>query len=418
MVGNYGSFLSARIAYFLNLTGPNIVIDTACSSSLVAIHQACQSIILGESEMAIAGGVSLLATPNFHIACSKSEMLAADGKCRAFDDGASGMVTGEAVGVVVLKSMSAAISDGDHIYGVIKGSAVNYDGRTNGITAPSAISQTRLETEVYDKFHIDPENISYVEAHGTGTKLGDPIEVMALTDAFRKYTDKRQYCAIGSVKSNIGHTLTAAGVASLIKVLLCMKNNQLVPSINYSVCNQHINLKESPFFVNTQLRSWTSEYEKPRIAAISSFGLSGTNCHMIVQEAPVQLSERIRKERPCYLIPISARNEGTLMRKIQDLYDWLEGKPDVWIGDIAYTLQTGRCHLIYRGALLTKDVSELRKQLAEILQTGKTEGYLFGKAKGNMDEEDLDRCEGIIQALNSAEGKQYYTCLRQIQENI
>ncbi|WP_268626489.1 type I polyketide synthase [Paenibacillus alvei] len=278
------AYLPGRVSYCLNLTGPCMAIDTACSSSLVAVHQACQSLRSGESEMALAGGVNILVSPEIHIMTSQGGMLAKDGKCKTFDDSADGFVPGEAVCAVVLKPMEKAVHDGDYIYGVIKGSGINQDGKTNGLTAPSRQAQCNLETYVYDMYGIDPAVITYVEAHGTGTKLGDPIEVSALTEAFRKYTVKRQYCAIGSVKTNIGHTLAAAGIAGLIKVLLCMKYKTLVPSLHFNRENEHLNLKESPFFVNTEKRQWNTAGEERRTAALSSFGLSGTNCHMVIQE--------------------------------------------------------------------------------------------------------------------------------------
>ncbi|MDF2859001.1 MAG: hypothetical protein K0Q87_4852, partial [Neobacillus sp.] len=282
MTGNSNSILAARIAYLLNLKGPAIQLDTACSSSLVAAHLACQSLINGETDMMLAGGVSLYLTENSYIKMSNAGMLSSDGKCKTFDNKADGFVPGEGVGVVVLKLLENAIRDNDHIYGVIKGSGINQDGKTNGITAPSAESQKALELEVYRKFNINPESISYVEAHGTGTKLGDPIEVQALSDAFKVYTDKLQFCGIGAVKTNIGHTSAAAGVASLIKVLLSFAHKQIPPSLNFEEENDHIGFRNTPFYVNTQLREWKSS--TPRRAAVSSFGFSGTNAHLVLEE--------------------------------------------------------------------------------------------------------------------------------------
>lgn len=296
--GTSSAILSARISYLLNLKGPSISIDTACSSSLVAIHQACQSLRLGESDMALAGGARLMFTPTLHIQTSKMNMLSHSGRCWTFDDRADGTIMSEGVGVVVLKPLRAAIKDGDHIYGVIKGSGVNQDGKTNGITAPSAQSQRDLELDVYRRFGIDPSDITYVEAHGTGTKLGDPIEVKALTESFREYTDKKQFCAIGSVKTNIGHTTMAAGVASVIKVLLSMQHQQIPPSINYEIPNEHIDFASSPFRVNTELCKWDVPYGKKRMAAVSAFGFSGTNCHIVIEEAPTinEMSEYLEGE--------------------------------------------------------------------------------------------------------------------------
>ena len=237
-------------------------------------------------------------TPTLHIQTSKMNMLSHSGRCWTFDDRADGTIMSEGVGVVVLKPLRAAIKDGDHIYGVIKGSGVNQDGKTNGITAPSAQSQRDLELDVYRRFGIDPSDITYVEAHGTGTKLGDPIEVKALTESFREYTDKKQFCAIGSVKTNIGHTTMAAGVASVIKVLLSMQHQQIPPSINYEIPNEHIDFASSPFRVNTELCKWDVPYGKKRMAAVSAFGFSGTNCHIVIEEAPTinEMSEYLEGE--------------------------------------------------------------------------------------------------------------------------
>ncbi|MEM7125458.1 MAG: SDR family NAD(P)-dependent oxidoreductase [Chloroflexota bacterium] len=280
------AILAARISYFLDLKGPNLVIDTSCSSSLVAVHQACQSILSGESEMALAGGVHLLATPRAQVLCSKNGMLAPDGRCKPFDDQANGIALGEGVGVVILKPLANAINDGDHIYGVIKGSGINQDGLTKGITAPSALSQRELETQVYAKAGINPDTITLVEAHGTGTKLGDPIEIHALTEAFQAHTSRKGYCALGSVKSNIGHTSTAAGVAGLIKVLLALKHQQIPPALHYETPNSHVSLAETPFTINTTLKAWATKDNLPRRAAVSSFGFSGTNAHLVLEEYP------------------------------------------------------------------------------------------------------------------------------------
>ena len=284
--GVSSSILAARISYLLNLKGPSISVDTACSSSLVALHLACLSILNGDCEMALAGGVRLMFTPTLFLQTSKMEMLSKTGNCYAFDHRADGTIMSEGCGVVVLKPLQKAIEDGDYIYGVIKGSGTNQDGKTNGITAPSAQSQTQLELDVYERYGINPREISLMEAHGTGTSLGDPIEVKALTDAMRKYTTDLQFCSIGSVKTNIGHATMAAGVISLIKVLLAMKHKEIPPLLNYEKENDKIHFEESPFFVDTKLRPWTVENGKKRVAAISAFGFSGTNCHVVVEEAP------------------------------------------------------------------------------------------------------------------------------------
>jgi polyketide synthase PksN len=363
--GNEGSILPARISYFLNLKGPSVAVNTACSSSLVAIHLGCQSIVTGESEMVIAGGVYISSLPNFYVMASNAEMLSPDGHCNAFDNDANGFVPGEGVGVVVLKSLEAALRDGDHIYGVIKGSGINQDGKTNGITAPSPLSQSELEASVYQKFGIDPETIDYIETHGTGTKLGDPIEIEALTNAFRRYTAEKQFCAVGSVKTNIGHAATAAGVAGVIKVLLSLKNKKIPPSLNFKRENEHINFKDSPFYVNTRLAEWKAENGQPRRATVSSFGFSGTNAHLVIEEAPLREFPN-RSEKPGYLIPLSAKTEAALYHKIKDLGDWLnnEASSDS-LGDISYTLWVGRSHFPVRLVLIARDLAELEKMIAE-----------------------------------------------------
>ncbi len=286
MVGPVSSMLAARVSHFLNLKGPSMAVDTTCSSSLVALHMACQSLHSGESELAIAGGVYVRFSPLLYILASRSGALSPDGQCKAFDNDADGFGIGEAVAALILKPLPKALADRDHIYGVIKSSGINHDGRTNGILAPNGKSQMELELEVYRRGNIHPETLDYIEAHATGTKLGDPIEVDALTAAFRRYTNRKRFCPIGTVKSNIGHCVTASGVAGLVKVLLSMRHELLPPSLLCKRENEHIDFENSPFFVNKELRPWRREEGKARRAAISSFGFSGTNCHVVVEEPP------------------------------------------------------------------------------------------------------------------------------------
>lgn len=278
------SILASRISYFLNLNGPSVSLDTACSSSLVAIHEACRSIQAGDSSLAIAGGVRLIMTPDLLIQSTNAGIMSPTGKCRAFSQDADGIVLGDGVGAIVLKDYEKAKEDHDHIYGVIRASGVNQDGRTNGITAPSAQSQTRLEQKVLKQANVNPEEITLVETHGTGTKLGDPIEVSALKETFGKYTQKKNYCALSSVKANIGHVSMAAGVAGVIKVLLAMKNKMIPPQIHVNQINEHIDLDNSPFYINRELKEWKTEGNQPRIATVSSFGFSGTNCYIVLEE--------------------------------------------------------------------------------------------------------------------------------------
>ncbi len=367
--GTESSILPARLSYFLNLKGPSVAVNTACSSSLVAIHLACQSILNGESEMAVAGGAFIAITPYFYIASSNAGMLSPEGKCKTFDNSADGFVPGEGVGVVVLKSLNAALRDGDNIYGIIKGSGINQDGKTNGITAPSTLSQTELELEVYKKCDINPETINYVETHGTGTKLGDPIEIEALTNAFRKYTDKKQFCAVGSVKTNIGHTSAAAGVSSVIKVLLALKNGKIPPSLNFKEENKHINFTDSPFYVNSQLKEWNSKSGYPKRAAVSSFGFSGTNAHLVIEEPPQVDFSTSKDIKTNYFIPVSAKSEASLKGILEDMCKWLEDvhEPSL-LAHISYTLCARRSHFAVRTALVADSLDTLKLKLKEAVQ--------------------------------------------------
>lgn len=422
-LGNSCSILAARISYVLDLKGPSMAIDTSCSSSLVAVHLACQSIRSGESTLAIAGGVALMTTPSAYVALSKTGMLSPDGRCKAFDNRADGFVLGEGVGAVVLKSLEASLRDGDHVYGVIKGSALNYDGRTNGITAPSAPSQTAVECEVYEKYHIHPETIGYVEAHGTGTELGDPIEVEALTHAFRMYTDRKQYCPIGSVKTNIGHATAAAGIASLIKVLLCLSHKKLVPSLHFGSENDHIKFADTPFYVNPELIDWEAEEGEPRRAAVSSFGFSGTNAHMVIEEAPIDKPKSPHGLKPYYLVPLSAKTEAALSHKIDDLAHWLEADGSRHsIVDIAYTLHTGRSYLPVRSALIVRDHDHLRQTIKDIREGHGSDHYVMNDAPGKSSKlehalrELGKRLIDELQAVGTLGDEEYQEKLRSVAE--
>jgi len=366
--GGTSSILAARISYFLNLQGPCIAIDTACSSSLVAISSACDSLISGASDMALAGGVYVMTGPEMHVKTAQSGMLSQDGKCHTFDQEANGFVPGEGVGVVMLKRLEDAEKDNDKIYGVIQGWGVNQDGRTNGITAPNTESQIALEQDVYDRFEINPEEIQLIEAHGTGTKLGDPIEIEALKRSFKKYTEKNDYCALGSVKSNIGHCLTAAGVAGFMKVLLAMQHKKLPPTINYNKLNEHISLENSPFYINDSLNDWNVEEGVPRQAAISAFGFSGTNSHMVLGE---YITKRVPKERvevitqnQKYLVPISAKTTEQLEEMAVNLRDYIQkDQASIDLVGMSYTLQIGREAMEERLGFMVKSVDELVSKL-------------------------------------------------------
>lgn len=374
-VGNTNSILAARISYCLNLKGPSLAVDTACSSSLVAVYLACERLRLYPDEMALAGGVSLMCTPHTHILLGKGGMLSPDGRCKTFSQGADGFVPAEAVGVVVLKPLKAALRDGDRIHGVILGIDVNQDGKTNGITAPSAPSQAALEREVYAKAGITPDTIGYVETHGTGTRLGDPIEVTALADAFGRAGD----CSLGSVKTNIGHALAAAGMASLIKTLLCLKHRKLVPTLNIDRLNEEIDFAATPLRLSTKLSDWTVTSVGPLRAAVSSFGFSGTNAHMVVEEAPDRGTPP--SQRPAWLIPLSAKTPAALERRIDELLAWVQ-RHTFDLADLAYTLLRGRSHFLCRSALVVRDAAEL-VELLEVARSESSSDAVFLQSSGS-----------------------------------
>jgi polyketide synthase PksN len=363
ITGNSASIAAARLAYHLNLKGPAIAVDTACSSSLVATHLAIQALANREIDLALAGGVSLYLTPETYAGMCAAGMLSRDGRSRPFDDLADGFVPGEGVGAVVLKRLADAERDGDRIHGVIIGSGINQDGRTNGITAPSVSSQIELEREVYARAGVDPRTVSYVEAHGTGTKLGDPIELEALAKVFREHTADTAFCGIGSVKSNIGHTSAAAGVAGLHKVLLSLRHRQLAPTLHFERPNEHFDFAASPFRVVTEAEPWTADPDAPRRAAVSSFGLSGTNAHLVVQE----YRPAARSPEPVgpALVVLSARDEERLRDQAARLAAWLrrpEGAATA-LPDLAYTLQVGRDAMTSRLAVAAESTAALAERL-------------------------------------------------------
>ena len=383
--GNHGSVIPARISYFLNLRGPAIAVDTACSSSLVATHLACQSLRSGETDMALAGGVFVQSTPEFYELANKAGMLSPTGRCHTFDARADGFVPGEAVAVIVLKRLGDALADGDHICGVICGSATNQDGRSNGITAPSAKSQEMLERQVYERFDIDPETIQLVEAHGTGTDLGDPIEFEGLNRAFRHYTARKGFCAIGSVKTNIGHAAMAAGIAGVVKILLSLEHRQMPPSLHFEVENREIRFEGSPFYVNTQLRAWEVGQAGVRRAAVSSFGFSGTNAHMMIESAPP--ADRSHRQEAGYVVALSARSSSQLRRQVENMVAFCEANADVDLGNLSYTLLLGRRYCAHRLAVVATSVPEMLDYFRQWLECGSSRQVLTAVL------EDTDRRE-------------------------
>ncbi len=363
--GSAPSILANRLSYFLNLRGPSVSINTACSGSLVAIHQACQSLRSGESTMAIAGGVSVNLLPDGNIFFSKAGALSPDGRCKAFAADANGIVRSEGVGIVVLKPLAQAIADGDHIHAVIVGSAVNSDGRTNGIMAPNQESQEAVLRAAYDAAGLEPRQVQYIEAHGTGTSLGDVIEAEALGRVVGVGRPADQPCLLGSVKSNIGHTESAAGVAGVIKVALALQKRQLPPSIHCATPNPLIPFDKLALAVQQRHGPWPETNGAPALAGVSGFGFGGTNAHVVLQEyqPPVRQPSAAPAAGP-YLLPISGHTPAALRARAADYLRVLQGAAPPRLDSLAATLAARRTHHAYRMALVGDTHAELADQLA------------------------------------------------------
>ncbi|TVP65179.1 MAG: polyketide synthase, partial [Nodularia sp. (in: Bacteria)] len=362
LIGNDKDFLSTRVSYKLNLTGPSLTIQTACSTSLVATTLACQSLLNYQCDMAVAGGASIRVPQKTGYLHQEGGILSPDGHCRAFDAKAKGTIIGNGVGVVLLKRLSDAIADRDHIYAVIKGSAINNDGSGKvGYTAPSVNGQAEAIAEAIALANVAPETITYIETHGTGTALGDPIEISALTNVFRAETEKTGFCAIGSVKTNIGHLDAAAGVTSLIKTALALQHKLIPPSLNFEEPNPEIDFANSPFYVNTQLTQWNAT-STPRRAGISSLGIGGTNAHVILEEAPSLREQRSgsagEQGKNYQLLLLSAKTDSALETATQNLAQHLKQHPELNLADVAYTLQVGRGVFNYRRILICQNTQE------------------------------------------------------------
>ncbi len=356
--------IAMRISYMFNLRGPSYTLYTACSTSLVAIHLGFQAVLSGECDIALAGGVTIMLPQERGYIYSEGMISSPDGHTRSFDAEAKGLVSGNGVGVVVLKTLEDAIRDRDHIYAVIKGSAINNDGnRKIGYTASSIKGQEALLKEVYRTAEVDTESIMFVECHGSATPLGDPVEVEALRRSF--HHKKGNYCGIGSVKSNIGHCDCAAGVASFMKTVLALQHHVIPPNINFKTPNPKIDFEDSPFYVVTELREWKND-KYPLRAGVNSLGLGGTNAHVILQEAPPQDEADISSPgRDYYILTLSAKTPTALDKMTQNLLHYLKKHPDVNLADVAYTLQEGRAAFPYRRAFVCSSIEEAIKLLSE-----------------------------------------------------
>ena len=356
--------LPTRVSYKLDLEGPSIAVQTACSTSLVAVHLACQGLLAGECDMALAGGISVNVPQKVGYLYQKSGIASPDGHCRAFDADARGTVGGSGVGIVLLKRLEEARVDGDHIVAVIKGTAINNDGANKvGYTAPRVEGQAKVIRAAHVAAGVDPGSIRYVEAHGTGTPMGDPIEVTALTHAFRAGTDRNGFCAIGSVKTNIGHLDAAAGIAGLIKTALALSHKQIPPSLHFSSPNPEIDFVRTPFYVNTKLSDWTS-HDSPRRAGVSSFGLGGTNAHVVMEEAPPVDREFHPVDKRPRLIVLSAKSETALNEMTIRFAAYLQQHPMAEPVDVAYTLQIGRKAFPHRRWAVADTIESVTRALS------------------------------------------------------
>lgn len=415
MKGNYRfsetSFASIanRVSFFLNLHGPSIAIDTMCSSSLVTVHMACESIRRGECDWAIAGGVNLSLHPIKYFMLSQKRFASSDGRCRTFGELGDGYVPGEGVGAVLLKPLKKAVQDKDNIYAVIKGSAINHGGKTNGYTVPNPIAQSEVILKALRKANINPRTISYVEAHGTGTALGDPIEINGLNMAYKNYTNDKQYCSIGSVKTNIGHLESAAGIASLTKVLLQMKNKQLVPSLHSDELNSLIEFKDSPFQVQHELENWKCPVIKedgikkiyPRRAGISAFGAGGVNTHIILEEYENNQVTSNSQEKDKHIFILSAKKRHVLKEYAKEFVSFLGGhlrnNKDISLRDIAYTLQIGRTEMEERIAFIATNINEIIEKLL-LYTEGRMnlEDFYQGNAMSVGQNSDAEQAKGNV----------------------
>ena len=371
VIGNLPAALAGRIAYTLDLRGPALVIDTACSSSLVAVTEAYGKVLSGEVDYALAGGINFFYLEDA-LGATDIGIIAPDGKAKAFDDSANGTGFGEGGGIVLLKRLEDALADGDHIHAVIRGGAVNQDGGlSNGLTAPSPQAQTAVILRAWQEADITPEALQYIEAHGTGTKLGDPIEIQGITDAFRKITDRKQFCHLGTVKTNIGHLVSAAGIAGLTKCVLGLRHKKIFPSLHFNRPNALIDFAASPVVVNTKLHEWEPvDAQTPRRCGVSSFGLSGTNAHLVLEEAPTPPVPTPKPQSPAEeLITLSAKTPAALARHVENLRRHLESSA-VALTDLAYTLNVGRDAYSCRFACVVRSAEELVVRLQEASAQG------------------------------------------------
>ncbi|WNG36475.1 type I polyketide synthase [Archangium violaceum] len=379
--GSANCIVANRLSYLLDLRGPSMALDTACSSSLVAVHSAVQSLRSGECRVALAGGVNVMLSPEITVALCRSRMLSADGRCKTFDARADGYVRGEGCGVVVLKLLSDALTDKDRILAVIRGSAVNQDGRSNGLTAPNLLAQQALLRQALANAQVRPEEVSLIEAHGTGTSLGDPIEVDALRQVYGG-TRSEATCALGSVKTNIGHLEAAAGIAGFIKTVLSLRHQTIPPHLHFRELNPNVPLAGSSFYIPTAPRAWEPGPVGRRLAAVSSFGFGGTNAHVVLEEAPVLPQPAATGvERPAHVLTLSARRPESLRALAGRYAEHLARAPEPSVADVCFSAYTGRAHFEHRAAVVGSTVAELRESLTALAEGGEAVGLSRGQVE-------------------------------------
>ncbi len=406
--GSQLSVLAGRLSYLLGLRGPSLIVDTACSSSLVALHLACQSLRAGECELALAGGVNLILLPEITVANSRARMLARDGRCKTFDGSADGYVRSEGCGVVVLKKLSDAQAAGDRILAVIRSTAVNQDGQSAGLTAPSGPAQEELIKQALAQASLDPSAIDYVEVHGTGTELGDPIELKALGGVFASAKSHEHPLLIGSVKTNIGHLESAAGIAGLIKVIVALEHGEIPPHLHLRERNPHVAWQSLPFDIPTSVRPWPRG-DRRRIAGVSSFGFSGTNAHVIVEEAPAQVVVEAAA-RSLQIVTLSAKSGAALREMAAKHADHLAAQPDLALSDLSHTTTVGRSHFQERLAVVsssTDDVAAALRAFADGSELPARCAHGVGS---------IERAEPEIAFLFTGQGSQYAGMGRRLYE--
>ena len=367
-------FIPNRISFHLNLKGPSIAIDTLCSSSLVAIHEACKSILNDECSMALAGGVYIHFSAQHYVLLSKMNVLSKEGRCKTFDENANGIVSGEGIGMLLLKPVEKAIEDRDNIHAVIKGAVINNDGRSSRFTTTNAEAQVDMISKIFEKTNINPESISYIETHGTGTTIGDPTEIMALKKSYTKYTDKKGFCAIGSVKSNIGHLEPAAGAAGLIKTVMSLKNGKIPPTLHLNKVNHFIDIVDSPFIINDKLTQWNVKGVKR--AGVSAFGMGGTNAHIILEEAPK--IEKVTSEGKPNIFCISAKTQKALKILSERFIKYLSEKETVF-NEVCFTSNISKTAFRYRAAFVVDSGLQLCDKLKEASESF-TEGLIINSS--------------------------------------